>query len=140
MIPLKRRVFMIRRTALTLFFLFLCTTASSQSFPKKTFMEKEVQLTIQTVKGGMKVVKKSNPNRIREAVTALNGKEKATQVYLIQRFLADARANVQMTIKIDEDLYELNNTNLRDPDVLFWSITFLDERKTKALSDYLDQM
>jgi len=106
---------------------------------KPLFMERPVQLTIQSA-GGTPQVRNMNVMQVKEVITKLNGEAKRTQVYLIQRFLADAKANVEMTIKVDGDIYQLNNdVHSEGNKPLQWGVTLTDEKKVKALVDYIDK-
>jgi selenophosphate synthase len=112
----------------------------SETIHKINFMTRPVNLTITTPSLKPRVIKKTTVDRVKEAVTKLNGEEKKTQVYLIQRFLSDAKASVEMTIKVDGDVYNLNNgIQKKGDEPLDWSVILTTDAKVQTLSQYLDK-
>ena len=113
----------------------------AETVHKVNFMTRPVNLTITTTSLKPRVIKKTTVDKVKEAVTKLNGEEKKTQVYLIQRFLSDAKASIEMTIKVDGDVYNLNNGIQKKADEpLDWSVVLTNETKVQTLSQFLDKI
>lgn len=111
----------------------------SSAETKVHFMETPVNLTIRASSGGDVVKKQTTPRRVREAVTALHGEEKRMQVYLIQRFLADAKAKIEISVNVEGDVYNLNNKLPQGQSAFKWEIRLTSQEKVKTLVNFLNR-
>ncbi|MCE9624349.1 MAG: hypothetical protein K8R69_02675, partial [Deltaproteobacteria bacterium] len=74
------------------------------------------------------------------AITRFMGDQKRAQIFLLQKFLTDAKSRVQMSIKVEDDFFEINNGIPEKPDTLYWTIRLTEGAKVQALLKVIDQL
>lgn len=119
-------------------FVFLAVNVDSRAERSEFFSQRLVLLNVTTLQPGPNESRSLNVEMVKRAVTRFMGDEKKAQIYLLQKFLTDAKSKVKMQIQVEEDIFEINNGHPEAPDTLFWTIRLSSDSKVRAFLDIVD--
>lgn len=125
----------------SLFFVGMCLFATvGRSETPEFFSKRPVVLNIGTQQTAASFDRTLSVEKVKRAITRFMGDEKKAQIFLLQKFLTDAKSRVQMQIKVEEDVFEINNGDPSTNETLRWNIRLTSEPKLRALLQIIDEM
>ncbi|MFO1464278.1 MAG: hypothetical protein U1F66_10925 [bacterium] len=131
-----------RRVGIFAFFIFSLMLFSDKGHSQAVefFSQRPVTLSVTTLQPGAIATRSLNVESVKRAITRFMGDEKKAQIFLLQKFLTDAKSKVQMQIKVEEDIFEINNGVPQQPDTLYWTIRLSSDAKVQALLNIIDNV
>ena len=131
-----------RKTWVMLVFtaLFFLGSGASSAEKVEFFSARPVQLNISTISPGPSFDRSLTVESVKRAMTRFMGDQKGAQIFLLQKFLTDAKSRVELRIKVEDDFFEINNGLPEKPEMLYWNVRLTDAPKVQALLRVIDQL